>query len=74
MVEPVVVSDLQTALEKILTEPVEFASKITSSALVGADAPPAPPEDVDQPVVDELFHALPVGPTQYLVAIAYPYA
>ena len=38
-------------------------SKNTESAAVGTDAPPAPPEMVDQLVVDVVFH-VPVPPTQ----------
>jgi len=54
-----------------VNEPVptfELASKYTSSEVVGAEAPLAPPELVDQLVVDELVQ-LPVPPTQYLSAI-----
>jgi hypothetical protein len=42
--------------------------KITSSAEVGAEAPPAPPDVADQFVVVRLFQ-VPLPPTQYLVAI-----
>ena len=47
---------------------LELASKITSSADVGALAPLAPPEDADQFAV-EVESQLPEPPTQYLVAI-----
>ena len=63
----------QFGVELVVTvnEPVptfELASKYTSSEVVGAEAPLAPPELVDQLVVDELVQ-LPVPPTQYLSAI-----
>lgn len=48
--------------------PEDAALKITSSAAVGADAPPAPPEVADQFVVIPVFQ-VPLPPTQYLVAI-----
>ena len=46
----------------------ELASKKTSSTLVGADAPAAPPELADQLVVFEESQR-PEPPTQYLLAI-----
>jgi len=49
---------------------LEPASKITSSASVGADAPPAPPDVADQLVVLALVQ-VPVPPLQYLVAITH---
>jgi hypothetical protein len=48
--------------------PVELALKYTSSADVGTDAPPEPPEVSDQWVVSVVSH-VPSPPTQYLFAI-----
>jgi hypothetical protein len=48
-----------------------FALIITSSALVGTEAPPAPPEVADQFVVLVEFQ-VPEPPTQYLVAMLTP--
>lgn len=62
----VMLRQMAPVLVVTVKEPVptfELASKNTSSALVGADAPLAPPELDDQLVVDELFQ-LPVPPTQ----------
>jgi hypothetical protein len=42
---------------------LEFTSNITSSADVGNPAPPAPPEEEAQDVVEEAFQ-VPVPPTQ----------
>lgn len=47
---------------------LEDVSKMTLSADVGAEAPPDPPDDVDQFVVVEASH-VPDHPTQYLFAI-----
>jgi len=41
------------------------ASKNTLFVAVGTDAPEAPPEDVDQTVVEDVSH-VPAPPTQYL--------
>jgi hypothetical protein len=46
-------------------------SKIALSALVGIDAPDAPPLEADQFVVEARFH-VPDPPTQYLLAIRSP--
>jgi hypothetical protein len=43
-------------------------SNMATSAVVGTEAPDAPPLVVDQLVVDEASH-VPVPPTQYLFAI-----
>jgi hypothetical protein len=43
-------------------------STITASAMVGTEAPPAPPLDVDQFVVLDASQ-VPLPPTQYLLAI-----
>ena len=48
--------------------PDERLVKKTASAAVGTDAPPAPPEAVDQLTVLVAFQ-VPVPPTQYLFAI-----
>ena len=53
----------------VVTTPVpELESKIASSAVVGAEAPLAPPDVADQFVV-LLASQVPVPPTQYLAAI-----
>jgi len=60
----------QTAPLAVVHVPVPDAlSKNTASALVGADAPLAPPDAVDQLAV-ELASQVPVPPTQYLLAIS----
>ena len=70
-VEPVVVKLKQglvvPATTVIVGEP-ESTLIITSSAAVGTDAPPAPPEVSDQFVV-VVASQLPLPPRQYLVAI-----
>jgi len=69
-VAPVVVKlkqGLAVPLVVMVGEP-ELASTITASAAVGTDAPPEPPEEVDQFVVVEASH-VPVPPRQYLLAI-----
>jgi hypothetical protein len=69
--EPVVVSDFAASAPVSVTVPEpEAASKNTSSALVGAEAPLAPPLVADQLVV-VVVH-VPVPPTQYLFAITQP--
>ena len=66
----VIVTAPQVALVPMVTvgDAPEEESKKTSSAEVGADAPPLPPEDVDQLVVLDEFH-VPEPPTQYLFAM-----
>jgi hypothetical protein len=49
---------------------LELASKMTASAVVGADAPEAPPEEADQFVVP-VAAQVPDPPTQYLFAMRY---
>jgi hypothetical protein len=72
--EPVVFRLRQLSAPVSVTVPVpERASNITSSAIVGTDAPPAPPEVADQFVVDVVVQE-PVPPRQYLSAICGPYA
>jgi hypothetical protein len=72
--EPVVFRLRQLSAPVNVTVPVpERLSNITSSAIVGTDAPPAPPEVADQFVVDVVFQ-VPVPPRQYLSAICNPYA
>jgi hypothetical protein len=67
--EPVVLRDAHTAVEVGDIVPVpELASKITASAAVGAEAPPAPPDVVDQFVV-VVVSQVPAPPRQYLFAI-----
>jgi hypothetical protein len=68
-VAPVVVRlwHTKTPVKVIVGEP-EDALIITASAAVGTDAPPGPPDVVDQLVVDEVFQ-VPVPPRQYLSAI-----
>lgn len=53
---------------KSLVPVFELASKMTASAVVGADAPDAPPEEADQLVVP-VDAQVPEPPTQYLFAI-----
>jgi hypothetical protein len=66
------VVSLAVAVAVVVHVPVpDNESKITSSTLIGAEAPAAPPEVADQLVVDALSH-VPVPPTQYLVAIFCP--
>jgi hypothetical protein len=69
-VYPVQVTDLAVPEEIVTVPPPELALKKTSSAVVGTDAPPAPPDVADQLVVEEAFH-VPVPPTQYLFAMLY---
>lgn len=57
-----------TAVVTVTVPPPELASKVTSSADPGTDAPPAPPEVADQCVVSEASQ-FPVPPTQYLALI-----
>jgi hypothetical protein len=52
----------------VLATPSDAASKNTSSAVVGTDAPEAPPEAVDQLAVDP---QVPEPPTQNLLAIIH---
>jgi hypothetical protein len=74
--KPLIVSDLmEIRLAVIVTvnAPVptlEFTLKVTSSATVGTDAPPAPPEVADQFVVEVRFQ-FPEPPTQNLAAIIF---
>jgi hypothetical protein len=49
-----------------------LASNVALSAVVGADAPPAPPDVADQFVVELLFQ-VPDPPTQKRAAILAPY-
>ena len=62
---PVTVQLLHAAVAATVTVAgrPEDASKMTLSVEMGADAPPAPPDDADQCVVSELFH-VPAPPTQ----------
>lgn len=60
--EPEIVTVYPVALDAL--------SKITSSELVGTEAPEAPPEVDDQFVVEEEFH-VPVHQTQYRLAILF---
>jgi hypothetical protein len=56
----------------VVTVPLpEFESKIAVSLKVGTDAPPAPPDVVDQNAELALSH-VPVPPTQNLFAITLP--
>lgn len=55
---------------KSLVPVFELASKMTASEVVGADAPDAPPEEVDQLVVP-VDAQVPEPPTQYLFAMCY---
>jgi hypothetical protein len=48
----------------------EFASKMATSEVVGAEAPDAPPVVVDQLAVLVVFH-VPAPPTQNLLAIYF---
>jgi hypothetical protein len=57
------VAAVNVTVNKVPGVGVEFASKNTLSAFVGADAPDAPPEEVDQLVVDTESQ-VPVPPTQ----------
>jgi hypothetical protein len=50
----------------------EFASKKTSSTLVGADAPLGPPDVADQFAVEVAFQMAETVATQYLFAITTP--
>jgi hypothetical protein len=56
---------LQSGVYKVakVTVYVAFASKITLSKAVGIDAPPEPPDEVDQFVVFDALH-VPLPPTQ----------
>jgi hypothetical protein len=60
-----------TVISRQVNAPVQVTvyvpawSKNTESAAVGTDAPLGPPDEVDQFVVDEVFH-VPAPPTQYL--------
>jgi hypothetical protein len=71
-VNPVQLIDLAPVFPAaIVTVPVELELKKTSSAVVGTEAPPAPPD-----VADHLVPAVPsqfaVPPTQYLSAMLNP--
>ena len=65
---------VQVAPAAVVQVPVPDAeSNITVSAATGAEAPLAPPVVADQLAV-LLASQVPVPPTQYLVAIFYPFA
>jgi hypothetical protein len=69
-VNPVQLIDLAPVLPVAIPQLMapDAASKNTSSALVGMDAPPAPPDVVAHLVPTTLFHEA-VPPTQNLFAI-----
>lgn len=59
-----------TATDVVTVGVPDRESIVTSSALVGTDAPPAPPDVADQLVVVAASH-VPDPPTQYLAAMDY---
>jgi hypothetical protein len=64
--KPVVLNDRQAhtpPAPRLITPPPELPSIRTSSAEVGTEAPPAPPDVADQWVVVAASH-VPVPPTQ----------
>ena len=71
-VNPVQLIDLAPVLpDEIVQVPVERFVKNTSSALVGTEAPPAPP-DVVAHLVPTVPSQFAVPPTQYLSAMTTP--